>query len=148
MELYEDAAEELAPLYDNLKDNYRYIYDYGYALHKCKRYRESNEILKEGAKISSDPMFYNIIGKNLEAMGLYEEAEQSYLHAHYMVPQRLYPLTLLMRMHIRLGNNNEALRYGRMILDKPVNERHMTMLRLQSDARHCVDSLMSVNKNI
>ena len=148
MEFYEDAVEELAPLYDDLKDNYRYIYDYGYALHKCKRYHESNEILKEGAKISSDPMFYNIIGKNLEAMGLDEEAEQSYLHAHYMVPQRLYPLTLLMRMHIRLGNNNEALRYGRMILDKPVNERHMTMLRLQSDARHCVDSLMSVNKNI
>ena len=144
MELYEDAVEELAPLYDNLKDNYRFIYDYGYALHKCNRYQESNEILKEGAKISSDPMFYNIIGKNLEALGLYEEAEKAYLHAHYMVPQRLYPLTLLMRMHIRLGNNNEAMRYGRMILDKPVNERHRTMLRLQSDARHCVDSLSSI----
>lgn len=148
MELYEDAVEELAPLYDNLKDNYRFIYDYGYALHKCKRYQESNEILKEGAKISSDPMFYNIIGKNLETMGLYEEAEQAYLHAHHMVPQRLYPLTLLMGMHIRLGNNNDALRYGKMILNKPVNERHRTMLRLQSDARHCVDSLISVNKNI
>ena len=142
MELYEDAAEELAPLYNDLKDNYRFIYDYGYALHKCNRYQESNEILKEGAKISSDPMFYNIIGKNQEGLGLYEEAEKSYLHAHYMVPQRLYPLTLLMRMHIRLGNNNEALRYGKMILDKPVNERHRTMLRLQSDARHCVDSLI------
>ena len=93
-------------------------------------------------------MFYNIIGINLEALGLYEEAEEAYIHAHYMVPQRLYPLTLLMRMNIRLGNDNEALRYGKMILDKPVNERHRTMLRLQSDARHCVDSLMSVNKNI
>ena len=148
MQLYEGAVEELAPLYNDLKDNYRFIYDYGYALHKCKYYHESNEILKEGAKISSDPMFYNIIGKNLEALGLYEEAEEAYIHAHYMVPQRLYPLTLLMRMNIRLGNDNEALRYGKMILDKPVNERHRTMLRLQSDARHCVDSLMSVNKNI
>lgn len=141
IELYEDAVEGFASLYNDLKDNYRFIYDYGYALHKCKRYQESNEILKEGAKISSDPMFYNIIGKNQEAMGLYEEAENAYLHAHYMVPQRLYPLTLLMRMHIRLGNNNEAMRYGKMILDKPINERHRTMLRLQSDARHCVDSL-------
>lgn len=148
MELYEEAVGELAPLYDELKDNYRFIYDYGYALHKCKRYQESNEILKEGAKISSDPMFYNIIGKNLEALGLYEEAEEAYIHAHYMVPQRLYPLMLLMRMHIRLGNNNEAQRYGRIMLDKPINERHRTMLRLQSDARHCVDSLMSLNENI
>lgn len=141
IELYEDAVEELAPLYDNLKDNYGFIYDYGYALHKCKRYQESNKILKDGAKISSDPMFYNIIGRNYEAMGLYEEAEKAFIHAHHMVPQRLYPLTLLMRMHIRLGNNNEALRYGKIILDKPVNERHRTMLRLQTDARHCVDSL-------
>lgn len=141
MELYEDAVEELAPLYDDLKDNYRYIYDYGYALHKCRRYQESIKILKEGAEVSSDPMFYNIMGRNLEAMGLYEEAEKAFIHAHHMVPQRLYPLTLLMRMHIRLGNNNEALRYGKNILDKPVNERHRTMLRLQTDARHCVDSL-------
>ena len=148
MELYEDAVEELAPLYDNLKNNYRFIYDYGYALHKCKRYQESTDILKEGAAISSDPMFYNIIGRNKEAIGLYEEAEQAYLHAYHMVPQRLYPLTLLMRMHIRLGNDNEALRYGKMILTKPVNERHGSMLRLQANARHCVDSLMSANKNI
>lgn len=28
MELYEDSVEELAPLYDDLKDNYRYLYDY------------------------------------------------------------------------------------------------------------------------
>lgn len=145
MELYEDAVEGLAPLYDNLKDNYRFIYDYGYALHKCNRYQESNVILKEGAKISSDPMFYNIIGKNQEALGSYEEAEKAYIHAHYMVPQRLYPLTLLMRMHIRLGNNNEALRYGKMILDKPVNERHRTMLLLQSETKNCLDSLMSAN---
>ena len=145
MELYEEAIEELAPLYDNLRGNYRYIYDYGYALHKCRRYQESNEILKVGAKMSSDPMFYNIIGQNYEAMNLYQESENAYLHAHYMVPQRLYPLTLLMRMHIRLGNNQEALRYGKMILNKPVNERHLTMLRLQSETRECLDSLMSAN---
>jgi tetratricopeptide (TPR) repeat protein len=144
MELYEDAVEELAPLYGDLKDNYRYIYDYGYALHKCNRYQESNEILKEGAKISSDPMFYNIIGKNQEAMGLYEEAEKAYLHAHHMVPYRLYPLTLLMKMKIRLQDTDQALIYARKIVSMPVNERHMTMMRLQNDAKECVDSLSNI----
>lgn len=141
MELYEDAVEEYAPLYDALNGNYRFLYDYGYALYKCARHRESIVLLKEGAAMSSDPMFYNIIGRNYEAMGLYQEAESAYLHAHYMVPQRLYPLTLLMRMHIRLGNNIEALRYGTMILGKHINERNRTMLRLKADAKHCVDSL-------
>lgn len=141
MELYEDAVEEYAPLCDALNGNYRFLYDYGYALYKCGRHRESIVLLKEGAAMSSDPMFYNIIGRNYEAMGLYQEAESAYLHAHYMVPQRLYPLTLLMRMHIRLGNNSEALRYGTMILGKQINERNRTMLRLKADAKHCVDSL-------
>lgn len=141
MELYEDAVEEYAPLCDALNGNYRFLYDYGYALYKCGRHRESIVVLKEGAAMSSDPMFYNIIGRNYEAMGLYQEAESAYLHAHYMVPQRLYPLTLLMRMHIRLGNNSEALRYGTMILGKHINERNRTMLRLKADAKHCVDSL-------
>ena len=141
MELYEDAVEEYAPLCDALNGNYRFLYDYSYALYKCGRHRESIVVLKEGAAMSSDPMFYNIIGRNYEAMGLYQEAESAYLHAHYMVPQRLYPLTLLMRMHIRLGNNSEALRYGTMILGKHINERNRTMLRLKADAKHCVDSL-------
>ena len=145
MELYEDAVEEYAPLCDALNGNYRFLYDYGYALYKCGRHRESIVVLKEGAAMSSDPMFYNIIGRNYEAMGLYQEAESAYLHAHYMVPQRLYPLTLLMRMHIRLGNNSEALRYGTMILGKHINERNRTMLRLKADAKHCVDSLSLLN---
>ena len=142
IELYEDAIEELTPLYDDLKDNYRYMYDYGYALHKCKRYQESIEILKKGAAISSDPMFYNIIGRNYEAMQLYEKAEEAYLHAYYMVPQRLYPLTLLMRMYVKRGYNSDALKYGIIIIDKPINVNHRTMCRLQSDTRRCVDSLL------
>ena len=145
MGLYENAAEELAPLYEDLKENCRYLYDYGYALHKCKRYRESTRILMEGATISSDPMFYNIMGRNFEALCMYEDAGSAYIHAHHMVPQRLYPLTLLMRMNIRLGNNEEALRYGRIISSKPVNDRNRTMLRLQSEASHCVDSLKSLD---
>lgn len=64
-----------------------------------------------------------------------------------MVPQRLYPLTLLMRMHVKHGNNDEALKYGCLILDKPVNERNRTMLRLQAETRQCVDSLISGNKH-
>lgn len=32
MEAYEDAVEEYAPLYEDLKDNYRYLYDYNSSL--------------------------------------------------------------------------------------------------------------------
>ena len=141
MELYEDSVEELAPLYDDLKDNYRYLYDYGYALHKCERYQESTKILKEGAVISSDPMFYNIIGRNYEAMKEYDKARDAYIHAHNMVPCRIYPLVLLMEMYASIGDDKTAMKYGARALQAPYNERHRNMLLLRNRVQECCDTL-------
>ena len=127
-----------------MKDNYRFIYDYGYALHKCKRYQESNEILKEGAKISSDPMFYNIIGKNYEAMGAYDLAEGAYMHAHYMVPSRIYPLSLLMNLKIKTGDIHYAIEIGEKILSMDINEKVVAMRRLQKESASRLDSLKTL----
>lgn len=139
--LYEDFIEEMRPHYEALADRFRFVYDYGYALHQVGRYEESIEVLGKGAAISSDPMFHNIIGKNLEALGRFEEAEKSYLHAHHMVPCRLYPLKLLMDMKIRQQETEDALLYARKIVSMPVNERHLAMVRLQDEAKECLDSL-------
>ena len=144
MELYEDAVEELAPLHDDLKDNYKFIYDYGYALHKCKRYQESTKILMEGAKISSDPMFYNIIGKNYEAMGAYDLAEGAYMHAHYMVPSRIYPLSLLMNLKIKTGDIHYAIEIVEKIQSMDINEKVVAMRRLQKESASRLDSLKTL----
>lgn len=144
MELYEDAIEEYAPLYEDLKDNYRYLYDYGYALFKCGRYSESTKVLKEGATISSDPMFYNIMGRNNEALGLYEAAECCYMYSHNMVPSRIYPLSLLMKMKIRTGSTQEAIAIGKKIQSMHVNDKVLTMRRLQKECLAQLDSLRNL----
>lgn len=144
MELYEDAIEEYAPLYEDLKDNYRYLYDYGYALFKCGRYSESIKVLKEGATISSDPMFYNIMGRNNEALGLYEAAEYCYMYSHNMVPSRIYPLSLLMKMKIRTGSTQEAIAIGEKIQSMHVNDKVLTMRRLQKECLAQLDSLRNL----
>ena len=137
--IFDGMADRLAILYPQLRRNFRYLYDYGYALHKECRYEESNVILREGALISSDPMFYNIIVKNHEALGDYELAERNYIHAHNMVPSRLYPYILLMEMKERQGNTEQALAYARKALSLPVNERNMSMRDLHERARKYYD---------
>ncbi len=137
--IFDGMADRLAILYPQLRRNFRYLYDYGYALHKECRYEESNVILREGALISSDPMFYNIIGKNHEALGDYELSERNYIHAHNMVPSRLYPYILLMEMKERQGNTEQALAYARKALSLPVNERNMSMRDLHERARKYYD---------
>ena len=127
MEMYEDSAGELSKLYDDLFWNYRYLYDYGYALHKLGRYEESNVVMNEGAEISSDPMFHNILGKNYIELCEYDEAEREFKKAHYMVPGRLYPLILLMDMYYSQGKESDAIVLGKRILKMPVNENNAVM---------------------
>ncbi len=136
---YEGVADRLAALYPQLNADFRYMYDYGYALHNEGRYAESNEVLRKGASASSDPMFYNIIGKNFEAMGDYSEAVRNYIHSHYMVPSRLYPYILLMEMKEKQGDARQALIYARKALSLPVNSKNKSMCDLHDRAKKYYD---------
>ena len=91
-----------------MKHDHRFLYDYGYALHKQGDYKKSNEILKRGTDISSDPMFYNIMGKNYQAMGNNFYAESFFTKAHNMIPSRIYPLYLLTKMYQESGQIDKA----------------------------------------
>lgn len=137
----QEDVEDLLAVRERLSDNFRYLYDLGYALHRCGHFEESNRVLAEGAEISSDPMFRVIMGRNFEALGDYVRAEEEYLKAHYMVPCRIYPLLRLMRLQIRAGRDMDAVVTGTEITEMPVNERNAAMLGLQREARQTLDSL-------
>ena len=76
-----------------------YYYMYGKSLNEVGDFQKSDSILMIGANNSSDPMFWNVMGNNSLSRGRYLEAEERYMHAFYMVPNRLYPLYLLARLY-------------------------------------------------
>jgi len=115
-------------------------------LHLTERYEESTKLLEQGSKMSCDPMFEIIMGKNAEALGEDARAEALYEKAHYMVPSRLYPLVRLMRLQIRTGRNQEAMQTAQRIAAMPVNERHTGMVRLREETMSTLDSLRFLAK--
>ena len=94
--------------------------------------------------MSCDPMFEIILGKNAEALGNYVEAARLYEKAHYMVPSRLYPLVRLMRLQVRLGDDDAALETARAIVSMPVNGRNSGMVRLHKETQTTLDSLTNI----
>ena len=98
-EYYDYYVEECDKYLPFLKQNEDYLFSYGQALNRIGKYEKSDTILKLGTKISSDPMFWNVMGNNSLAQGKYREAEERYKHAFYMVPNRLYPLVLLAKLY-------------------------------------------------
>lgn len=104
MEYYEYVVEDCDTLLPHMKHDYHFLFAYGQSLNKTGNYEKSDSILKMGTEISSDPMFWNVMGNNSLALGKYSEAEDRYKHAFYMVPNRLYPLYLLAKIYHHEGD--------------------------------------------
>lgn len=136
-----DALNEYKTLFDELKGSARFIYAYGMALRKNHLFSESNMVLKYGTMHSADPMFYNAIGDNYKDLGEYDKAEEAYIHAHNMVPDRLYPLVLQMELYVSMEDYDRANEIGNMALMMPINVQNMPMRKLRYRVKSCLDSL-------
>lgn len=101
---YEFVISDYSQLFDDLKNKSQFLFEYGRSLNKTGNYEKSDSILKIGIELSSDPMFWNVMGNNSLALGKYREAEERYKHAFYMVPNRLYPLYLLAKLYHTEGD--------------------------------------------
>lgn len=128
---YHGMSDEFAPYHELLSYDYRYLYEYGYALHKESRFIESNQILSAGAAISCDPMFHNVMGLNYQQMRDYDHAEAEFLRSRDMVPYRIVPLYFLMLLYQEQGRADEAREIARQISDAPINPKNRTMVQIQ-----------------
>lgn len=99
LEMYDCTVKLCDELYEDLSYDYKFMFDYGKALNKISEYDKSDSILRKGLELCGDPMFWNVMGNNSIARGRYREAEERYMNAFYMVPNRLYPLYLLAKLY-------------------------------------------------
>ena len=107
-------SEKLYPL---LNGEIRFFFDYAQALSKSGQHERSNDILKHAMKISCDPMLYNIMGKNHQMLMQYEIAEEFFMKAANMVPNRLYPLYLLMNLYKDFDRHTKAIEMAKQIIE-------------------------------
>ena len=93
------AKEGYEKIYPELNDRGAFLFEYGHSLHKLKEYNSSTAILKEAMAHSCDPMILNIIGKNYQAIGKYEKAEEYFIRSTHRLPGRIYPYYLLAKLY-------------------------------------------------
>lgn len=93
------AKEGYEKLYPKLNDRGAFLFEYGHCLHKLKEYNNSTKIMEEAMRHSCDPMILNIIGKNFQAVGEYEKAEEYFIRSTHRLPGRIYPYYLLAKLY-------------------------------------------------
>ena len=116
---YQSAAfaDDYAEQYNTLIDNPKFLFAYGKMLNSMKRYNDSNAALRDGLKVSTDPMFHVVMGNNYKELEAYKEAEEHYRKAFYMNPNKMYPLYQLLQMYIDVNDTINARQMAQCIVD-------------------------------
>ena len=112
---YNYVVEDGDTLLPIMQHDYKFLFAYGQSLNREGQYAKSDSVLMLGIAISSDPMFWNVMGNNSLAQGRYREAEDRYRHAFLMVPNRLYPLCLLAKLYHAEGDTARFLQAAAMV---------------------------------
>lgn len=107
--------EDYRKKYEDLKAYPDFLFTFGTALREAGRYNESNAMLRQGTRVSCDPVFYTLMGNNYRDLGAVAEAESAYRKAFGMLPGRMYPLYRLMKLYEAEGQVHEAEEMARQI---------------------------------
>ncbi|MCL2311748.1 MAG: O-antigen ligase family protein, partial [Firmicutes bacterium] len=106
--LSDERTESYERIYSSLKDNVTFLFEYAQHLAGHEKYEQSNIILQRAMQISCDPMLYNVMGRNHQALIQYDKAEQNFVTSTLLVPNRLYSHYLLTKLYNEMGNNEKA----------------------------------------
>jgi len=101
---YESVTTDYAALYPVLNYEPKFVFEYGIMLNAAGQREKADSIFIRGLEISSDPMFYNVKGRNYHEMGKYREAEECYRNSLYLLPERIYPYYLLTKLYADPAN--------------------------------------------
>lgn len=143
---YADALDEFILLYTRLDYEKNFLMEYGRCLSHLKEYEESNRVFGECLGVACDPEAYNYMGNNHKALGQHVDAEQAYIRAASITPNRHYPEYLLMRLYHDTGREREALDKARHLIEKPVKINSQIIRRIRQEASNILEA--NENKNI
>ena len=142
--MYKEATANYESLYPYLNDRIQFLFEYGRSLSQDfqgiagqaqnDNLIKSNKVLQQATKISCDPMLYNIMGKNYQAMKEYDLAEQSLLKSTRIVPNRLYPYYLLMKLYIETGDERKAREAAGIVLTKEPKVQSQAVREMREEA--------------
>ena len=136
-----EAEEKYGRLYPKLNQQKYFLFEYALCLSETERYEASNNLFFRFLYFGSDPMVYNCMGNNYKRMGDYEKAENMYFLAFHTVPNRHYPLYLLMKLYADSSVPEKAKTMAEILLEKPVKVESTAIEEMLEEARRILESV-------
>lgn len=118
--VYDVAVKEYRNLYPYLGGNMVFLHKYATALQLTGSTIEACRVLEREKMLSCNPSVWNTQGLYYQSKGYYREAEVCFLYSLKLVPKRIYPYYLLIRLYLEKGflNKEKALKMANIVLTK------------------------------
>ncbi|GAB1358809.1 hypothetical protein MASR1M31_05880 [Porphyromonadaceae bacterium] len=94
----------------------------------------------EAAKLSADPMIYNG-GKMSPKDGEVRESGECFIHSSRILPERLYPFYLLMKLYGVSGDEGKQLEYAHVVLTKEPKVDSQAVKDMKKEAEEVINGL-------
>ena len=138
----ESVFPDYIRIYDQLKGNAKFLYNYGAELHYSGHYKESLQIMGECIKKDNDYDVQMIIGNSYQHLGDTIKALEHYAFANNMVPSKFKPLSLSMKLYVEKRDTVNALNIANAILAKDVKiNRSKRVQRIITEAEEVINTL-------
>ncbi len=101
---YEEALIQYHKAYPALMYQGLFLQQTAKTLQQIGDIEGSNSMLRWSQNYYNDPFTYSLMGENYSKLNMYDQSEIAYLRSHFMVPHRLWPQYLLVKMLCAKGD--------------------------------------------
>lgn len=130
------AVKEYKRLYNDLKMNPHFLYNYAIILLNEKRYDESLIIAKQSNCIWKNYDTEILLGNIEEQRKNYENSLTHYRTASYMCPAKFYPLVQIQQIYKKNGDINSAKEWAIKIINKPEKIKNNRTIQIKKLMKH------------
>lgn len=133
---YEEAIPIYQQIYPVLKDDGKFLLQYGQALSLEGQHKQAIAVLKKTKQRTTDTYLYTTLGESYQALAQYEQAQACFEFAINHNPYRFYPRYLLAQLFIKTGETDKALKVAKetLSMDVKVSSRQVENIRKEMQA--------------
>ncbi|NLR80374.1 O-antigen ligase family protein [Chitinophaga eiseniae] len=137
-EMYRESNQYFEAVYPGLCTNGEFLMQYGKSLAMTENYQQALAVLTQARQYQCSSVIEAAVGDCEKKAGNYAAAEQSYLKAMNMIPNRFYPLYLLMTLYQENGETTKAMMMARTIKAKKVKVPSKAILEIKGFADNII----------
>lgn len=127
-----------------LRDQRLYLINYIDALIVEKRYFEANCMIHQLQSYYCDLRPYILLGLNYQHLEDFKRAENSFLKAHYLVPNRFLPCYFLTHLYLQYGKKEQAVFWAEYILNKENHIKSDLTFDIQQEMKELIKEYKSL----